>query len=138
MSGQSITLRLAPAGVRGRALNQRVNDRTVFVSHAGAKLCLEMLAGPEVMFHQVNKFTAAAQGNPPPKDQWHGVFNAMAKTPEVEFVVLMRVGAECKADGKASAVATRTAGGWRVEVDGRTVSLAGETVTVSGPGAKSS
>jgi hypothetical protein len=106
----------------------RVNDRTVFVKRADAKLCLEMLAGPEVMFHQVNKFVAAAQGNPPPKDQWHGVFNAMAKSNDVEFVVLMRVNADCRAE--ASAKATRNANGWQVEVDGKTVTFAGENVAV--------
>ena len=107
---------------------ERVNDRTVAVRHADAKLCLEMLAGPEVMFHQVNKFTAAPQANPPARDQWHGVFNAMARSAETEFVVLMRVGADCKPT--ASARATRVAGGWQVEVDGKTVTLAGETVSV--------
>jgi hypothetical protein len=98
------------------------------VKRADAKLCLEMLAGPEVMFHQVNKFVAAAQGNPPPKDQWHGVFNAMAKSNDVEFVVLMRVNADCRAE--ASAKATRNANGWQVEVDGKTVTFAGENVAV--------
>ena len=106
----------------------RVNDRTVGVQRGAAKLCLEMLAGPETMFHQVNKFVAPAQGNPPPKDQWHGVFNAMARSTDVEFVVLMRVNAECKAE--PSAKATRAANGWQVEVDGKTVTLSGEAVSV--------
>ena len=107
---------------------ERVNDRTVFVKQGEAKLCLEMLAGPEVMFHQVNKFTAPAQGNPPPRDQWHGVFNAMARSAEAEFVVLMRVGADCRA--QPSAKATRARNGWQVEVDGKTVTVGGDAVTV--------
>ena len=109
---------------------QRVNDRTVFVKHKEAKLCLEMLSGPEVMFHQVNKFAAPPQANPPAADQWHGVFNAMARSTDAEFVVLMRVGVDCKADAKPSATAAKTTGGWRVEVDGKVVTISGESVTV--------
>ena len=66
-------------------------------------------------------------------NQWHGVFMTTGKSPAAEFVFLMRIGSDCPAplaSEKTSAVARRTADGWQVSVDGKIVTLAGETASV--------
>ena len=104
----------------------RIDDRNVQLRNGPARLCLTMLAGPDVTFQQGNKFTAPAQGNPPPKDQWHGVFATNARSNEAEFVALMRIGADCTRD-KDSAKAAKVPGGWRIDAGGAHVRLDGET-----------
>jgi hypothetical protein len=101
-------------------------DNRVSIVNGDASLCVEMLAAPPFDFAQTDRFTA------PPEDakmvnQWHGTF-VTRKLSRAEFIVLMRVGADCtRASG---ATATRVGGGWQVAVDGRTVSLAGESVSL--------
>jgi len=103
-------------------------ERAVTLRNGPAKLCLEMLASPDASFRQDNRFTAAPEGNPKPRDQWHGVFAAASRSNEAEFVAVMRVGAEC--NGKPAASASKVPGGWRVEVGGARITLAGQNVTV--------
>ena len=107
----------------------RIDDRTVQLRSGPARLCLTMLAGPEATFQQTSQFTRAAEGNPPPKDQWHGVFAASARSSEAEFVAVMRIGAEC-GRGKAADSAARIPGGWRVDVGGARVTFNGDAVQV--------
>ncbi|HET9577114.1 MAG TPA: DUF4962 domain-containing protein [Usitatibacter sp.] len=109
---------------------ERVGERTVELRNGPARLCLEMLAAPEVAFEQSNRFTAPPQGNPPPRDQWHGVFQAASPAKDAEFVALMRVGASCAHDGKPSAAASRVPGGWRVDLGQARVTLSGDAVKV--------
>jgi hypothetical protein len=61
-------------------------------------------------------------------NQWHGTFAVSRKLPRAEFIALMRVGADCSRASGASA--TRVGGGWQVAVDGRTISFAGESVSL--------
>jgi len=108
---------------------ERVSDRVVTLRNGPAILCLEMLASPEVAFRADNHFTPPPEGNPKPADQWHGVFAATAKTPEAEFVALMRVGSACKS-GEPDAHATKIDGGWRVDVGSAHVTFNGDEVRV--------
>lgn len=108
----------------------RIDDRTVELHNGPARLCLTMLAGPETEFKQGSRFAARPEGNPPPQDQWHGVFAATSQSKEAEFVALMHVGADCAGNGKATATATKANGGWRVEVNGTRVTFDGDAVRV--------
>ena len=51
------------------------------------------------------------------------------KTPEAEFVALMRVGSACKS-GEPDAHATKIDGGWRVDVGSAHVTFNGDEVRV--------
>lgn len=104
---------------------EQVDERTVELRNGPAMMCLHMLAGPEVSFEQTNRFTVPPEGHPPPKDQWHGVFTATQKSNEAEFVAVMHIGASCGKE-KSGGTATRTRGGWRVDVAGAHVLLAGD------------
>jgi hypothetical protein len=42
----------------------------------------------------------------------------------------MRIGSECPLAAAPTAVAKKVSGGWQVEVDGKTVNLQGDNVTV--------
>jgi hypothetical protein len=68
--------------------------------------------------------------NRDPAKQWHGVFATRGKSESAEFIALMRVGSQCPASSQPTAVATRDAKGWQVKVDGKTVVLAGDDVSV--------
>jgi len=108
---------------------ERVSDRVVTLRNGPAILCLEMLPSPEVAFRADNHFTPPPEGNPKPADQWHGVFAAAGKTPEAEFVALMRVGSACKS-GEPDAHATKIDGGWRVDVGSAHVTFNGDEASV--------
>jgi hypothetical protein len=98
-------------------------DHSVALHNGPARLCLTMLASPDAAFQQTNRFTVPAEGNPPPKDQWHGVFAASAKSTEAEFVAVMRIGAEC---GHEKATAAKAPGGWRIDTGSGHVVLDGD------------
>ena len=105
-------------------------DNRVSIVNGDASLCVEMLASPPVEFTQTDQFTS------PPEDrkmvnQWHGTFAATRKFPRAEFIALMRVGADCSKP--SGAVATRSGGGWQVVVDGHSILLAGESVSLKEP-----
>lgn len=102
-------------------------DGAVAIENEGARLCLRMLAAPASIFRQTDQFTAAPQGRDR-RDEWHGVFAARAKSASAEFVALVRIGADCSTADNASVHARD--GGWDVTVDGRTVRLEGERVSV--------
>jgi hypothetical protein len=109
----------------------KLTDNRIHIVNDGAQMCVEMLSGPEVAFVQTDKF--AAPPSPPAPNQWHGVFMTTAKAASAEFVVLLRIGSECPAalaGEKVSATAKRNGDAWQVSVDGKTVTLAGETVSV--------
>ncbi len=115
------------------ALNKMTpaSDKAVLLRNGDARMCVEMLAGPAATFSQTDQFTAppapsTMNANEP--NQWHGAFATAAKSKEVEFVAVMRVGSDCSKGTGASAA--RNAAGWEVKVDGTTVSLAGDNVTV--------
>lgn len=112
------------------ALNKmnKISERKVHIRNAPAQMCVEMVAGPEVGFDQNDRFTVPPQGKGMP-NQWHGAFTAIAKSPAAEFVAVMRLGSDCK-ETKPTAEAERAAGGWTVKVDGKTVTIAGENVSV--------
>jgi hypothetical protein len=111
------------------ALNRmtRHAEHRVGIVNEDASLCVEMLASPPVAFTQTDQFTAPPEDHKM-ADQWHGVFAATRKSQRTEFVALLRVGADCTRG--SGATATRVAGGWQVVVDGRTVTFAGESVTL--------
>ena len=115
------------------ALNRMTpaSEKAVLLRNGDARMCVEMLASPAATFSQTDQFTAppapsTMNANEP--NQWHGAFATAAKSKEAEFVAVMRVGADCSKGTGASAA--RNAAGWEVKVDGRTVSLAGDNVTV--------
>ena len=108
-----------------------VSDKAIHVRNGAAQMCVEMLASPAVSFSQTDQFTAppapsTMNANEP--NQWHGAFATSGKSMDAEFVALMRIGSDCAKPSAASAV--RGAGGWEVKVNGKTVSLAGDTVSV--------
>ncbi|MGZ5064878.1 MAG: heparinase II/III domain-containing protein [Usitatibacter sp.] len=112
--------RMTPAG-----------PRSVRVANGDAKLCVQVLAGPEVTFTQTDQFTAAPQKssmNKAEPNQWHGAFVTASKSDNAEFVTLLRIGSDCSKAGDASA--SRAAGGWQVKVAGKTVEFAGDDVRV--------
>jgi uncharacterized protein DUF4962/heparinase II/III-like protein len=106
---------------------ERIDERTVQLHNGPARLCLTMLAGPDATFRQGNRFAPPPEGNPPPKDQWHGVFAANARTNQAEFVALMRIGAEC---GHEKAAATKVPGGWRIDAGAARITLNGDAAQV--------
>ena len=115
------------------ALNRMTpaSDKAVHLRNADAQMCVEMLASPGAAFSQTDQFTAPpapSSMNKAEPNQWHGAFATTAKSKDAEFVAVMRVGSDCSKASGASA--ERTAAGWEVKVDGKTVSLAGDTVTV--------
>ena len=59
----------------------------------------------------------------------HGTFASTAKSPAAEFVAVMRIGADCSAKTAVSGIA-HEGGGVQVTVEGRTVSFAGDAVSV--------
>ncbi len=115
------------------ALNKMApaSEKAVLLRNGDSQLCVEMLASPAAAFSQTDQFTAppapsTMSANEP--NQWHGAFATTAKSKEAEFVAVMRVGSDCSKG--TGATAARSAAGWEVSVDGRTVSLAGDTVSV--------
>jgi hypothetical protein len=135
------------------AFNQitKISDTKVLLANGDAQMCVEMLASPGVAFTQSNQFTSAPSGSNMP-NQWHGVFAAIAKSANAEFVAIMRIGSDCSGQtgtqsssptptrGKRRVVegapvtassATRIAGGWSVNVNGRIVTLNGDNATVN-------
>ena len=110
----------------------KINDNRIHVINDPAQMCVEILAGPEVAFVQTDKFAAPPSG-PGMPNQWHGIFMTTGKSAAAEFVALLRIGSECPlpaAGVRVSAVATKTADGWEVRVDGKTVTLGAETASV--------
>jgi hypothetical protein len=102
-------------------------DNRVSIVNGDASLCVEMLVAPPVEFTQTDRFTA------PPEDakmvnQWHGTFATTRRFPRAEFIAVMRVGADCTRPSGASAV--RAGSAWQVTVDGRTMTFAGESVSL--------
>jgi hypothetical protein len=101
-------------------------ERSVTLRNGDARMCVQMLSGPEARFAQTDRFDAAPSGKEMP-NQWHGRFTAAQPSNAAEFLVLMRVGSECRGP---SATATRAGKGWRVQVDGASIALSGDDVRV--------
>ncbi len=115
------------------ALNKMtpVSDKAVRLNNGEAQMCVEMLASPASAFSQTDQFTAPPAPSNMSKtepNQWHGAFATTAKSKDAEFIAVMRIGSDCSKGAGASAA--RSSGGWEVRVDGKTVSLAGDTVSV--------
>jgi hypothetical protein len=105
---------------------RKFSERRISITRGKAQMCVEMLSGPEVAFSQTDRFSvapASPSGEKRP-NQWHGVFATTRKSTAAEFVVMMRIGADCSSQAPATS-ARRVAGGWEVAVDGRTVKLSG-------------
>ena len=114
------------------ALNrmQQLSDRKVAIVNGDAKMCVEMLGGPDVAFSQTDRFTAAPEPssmNKSEPNQWHGVFATKAPSASAEFVALMRVGSDCKAP---DARLTRSGDALTVQAEGKTVTLHGTSVAL--------
>jgi hypothetical protein len=112
---------------------QKFSDTKVALVNGKAQMCVEMLASPAVSFNQNDKFTTPPQRsgmNDRTPNQWHGAFAMTTKATEAEFVALMRIGSECPLAAAPTAVAKKVSAGWQVEVDGKTVNLQGDNVTV--------
>jgi hypothetical protein len=101
-------------------------ERSIRIRNGREQMCVEMLSGPEVKFDQNDRFDAPPSGKDLP-NQWHGRFTTTAKSKTAEFVVMMRIGSDCRPD---AAKAVKAGAGWRVLVDGATVAFEGERVQV--------
>ena len=113
---------------------QKLSDRKIEIDGESTEMCIEMLASPDVEFGQTDQFTT-----PPNRrsdmarnaaNQWHGTFATRAKSQDAEFITLMRIGTPCAKTSQPTAVAVRDGKGWKVSLDGKTVELAGDNVTV--------
>lgn len=103
-------------------------DRAIRIRNGREQMCLELLSGPAARFDQNDRFDAPPSGKDTP-NQWHGRFTSVEKSKTAEFVVMMRIGSDCRPD---AAKAVKAQDGWRVQVDGTTVALGGERVQVEG------
>jgi uncharacterized protein DUF4962/heparinase II/III-like protein len=105
------------------ALNHidKISERRVRLANSPAKMCVEMVAGPEVAFDQTDRFSVPPQGKNMP-NQWHGTFATTAKSTSAEFVTVMRIGSDCK-ESKPLADVAHAGDAWAVKVDGKTVTL---------------
>lgn len=110
----------------------KINDNRIHVINDPAQMCVEILAGPEVVFVQTDKFTAPPSGSGMP-NQWHGIFMTTGKSAAVEFLALLRIGSECPlpaAGARVSALAVKGVDGWEVRLDGKTVTLGADVASV--------
>lgn len=103
------------------------SDTRVAVVNGEASMCVELLAAPPVAFAQNDQFPAAPQDRKA-VNEWHGRFATKEKSLGAEFVALMRIGSDCLRP--TGAVAEKGDGGWRVRVDGKTVVLGAEGVSL--------
>ncbi len=115
------------------ALNRmnKVSERRVAIVNGDARMCVEMLGGPDVSFDQNDRFTAPPQSssmNSKEPNQWHGAFATRAPSTSAEFVALMRVGSDCTNASPATLSVSGEA--VTVQVDGKTISLRGKTAEV--------
>ena len=104
----------------------KVSERRIALRDGPAQMCVEMAAGPDVAFTQTDRFTAPPSGSREPSE-WHGTFATTARSPQAEFLTVMRVGSDC---GAGAAEAARAGDGWRVSVDGRIVELSADRIGV--------
>jgi hypothetical protein len=112
---------------------QKLSDRKIEIDGEKTEMCVEMLASPEVEFDETDQFSTPPRRsdmNRDPAKQWHGTFATRARTETAEFIALMRVGSACPTSAKPTAVAQHDANGWQVKVDGKTIVLAGDDVSV--------
>jgi uncharacterized protein DUF4962/heparinase II/III-like protein len=113
---------------------QKFSETRISIVSGKAHMCVEMLASPAVAFNQHDRFPTPPQRNSmadKTPNQWHGAFAMTSKATDAEFVALLRIGAECPVAAAPTAVARRTTGGWQVAVDGKTVTLSGDAVSVN-------
>jgi hypothetical protein len=90
-------------------------------------MCVDLPFAPEVAFTQTDQYTAPPAGKW--QKEWHGTFTSTGKSPNADFVAVMRVGSDC---GKATSApsVTPAGNGVTVSVDGKTLTFAGDAVTV--------
>jgi hypothetical protein len=112
---------------------RKLSDRKIEIEGESTRMCVEMLASPEVAFEQTDQFSTPPRRsdmNRNPAKQWHGAFATRDKSAAAEFIALMRVGSECPTAARPTAVASHSGNSWHVKVDGKTVVLSGDDVTV--------
>jgi hypothetical protein len=90
-------------------------DRNVRIDNGGESLCVDMLAGPELVFTQTDQWSAEPLAG---ARQWHGVFAAAQPSAAAEFIALLRVGC-----APAAASASKLNGVWTVTLDATTVTI---------------
>ena len=106
-----------------------VSDGKIQIQKSGQKLCVEMLAAPELRFSQTDDWVATqpvkGDGKVIPgaapregEAQWHGRFTT-APLPAAEFVALMDVG--CASSGASAA--KDGSGAWTVKVGAKLVQI---------------
>ncbi len=77
---------------------KKFSDRKVSITSGKAKMCVEMVSGPDVEFTQTDQFavppgrSSMAGAHP---NQWHGVFATAKKSQAAEFVTRMTIGSDC-------------------------------------------
>lgn len=90
-------------------------DRNVRIDNGGESLCVDMLAGPELVFTQTDQWSAEPLAG---ARQWHGVFAAAQPSAAAEFIALLRVGCT-----PAAASASKLNGVWTVTLGATTVTI---------------
>ena len=89
----------------------------------GARLCVQMIDGPDVAFRLTSRFTAEPLGNRPA--QWHGVFATQQKSKTASFIALLEVGC-----GNSQVAVTDTAGMRQVDLGPHRVLFSDSTASV--------
>lgn len=89
----------------------------------GARLCVQMIDGPDVAFRLTSRFTAEPLGNRPA--QWHGVFATQQKSKTASFIALLEVGC-----GNSQVAVTDAAGMRQVDLGSHRVLFSDGTVSV--------
>lgn len=66
--------------------------RSIEIEKDGARLCVEILNGPDMGFSQTDQFTVVPSGEYP--KQWHGVFKTIAKSKSFQMLTMLSVNCE--------------------------------------------
>jgi hypothetical protein len=106
----------------------KVSERKVALRNGGAQMCVELVAGPDTGFDQTDQYTTPPQGSR--AREWHGRFTTSVKQTAAEFVAVMRIGSDCGGKSAETASAAKSGDAWSVGVDGKTITFAGDTVSV--------
>ncbi|MGE5616853.1 MAG: DUF4962 domain-containing protein [Bacillota bacterium] len=105
-----------------------IDDNLLLVTNGTAQMCVQMLVSPHATFTQDDRFTAPPEGARMPRE-WHGAFVAQAPSTAAEFVAVLELDSDCSSKYPRASV-ERAGNGWKVKAGERTVTLAGDDVSV--------
>jgi hypothetical protein len=107
------------------ALNamSQFSDTKISIANNDQSLCVSMLAGPPMRFTQTDQFTVDPRNGG--ARQWHGTFYSFDQSYSAEVIALLDVGCS-----PTSASASQTDGVWTVQLNDKTVTIAGSSIGV--------